>query len=566
VVSVFLTSATLRGAQVQGGATPGAVVPAPAARPQQPPRDQSQPVSGTARLRGRVVAADDGRPIRRAVLRVSAPELREGRSTVTDPEGRYEFRDLPAGRFTVSAVKPGFVSIAYGQTRPNEPGRPIDVRDGHSVDRIDFALPRGAVITGRVIDEYGEPVANASVYPMQLRYVNGQRQPMMSGSPMQTPDTGEFRLWSLAPGEYLIQARLNNAVGVFGDSDDRSGYGASYYPGTPNAADAQVVKVEVGQTLGGVDIVLLPTQTARITGTTLDSRGQALRSGTVMATQRSESMAMTTSVGQIRPDGSFTISGVTPGSYQLRTTVPPSGPGAAPENLIANVTVTGEDVTSVVLTPVRPVTVTGRILFDPPSHSLEPSMIRIMATPKTPLTMPLVAPGPPLVRDDFTFELQAMPGPMIIRATTTVATDWTVKSVHLSSTDVTDDGIEFVSGRNVHDVEILMTNRVQTVTGVVTNTRGDIATDASVFIFSQDRNRWFRTPRFTALGRPDQNGRYTMRTLPPGTYYAVAVEYLDANRRGGDPEYLEELASSAVKLTLGDGEMKALDLKLSTLP
>lgn len=258
----------------------------------QPPRDRAEPATGTARIRGRVVAAEDGRPIRRAMVRVSAPALREQRGTFTDPDGRYELADLPAGRFTVTAFKAGFVTISHGQTRPYEMGRPIDVRDRQTIDRIDFVLPRGAAITGRIVDEYGEPVAGGAVQPMQLRYVNGRRQPTMTGNGMfQTPDTGEFRLWGLTPGDYLIQASVNSGGGPV-DTDDRSGYAPTYYPGTANPAEAQTVRVEVGQTLSGIEIMLTPARAVRITGTTLDSRGQPLRGGFVSAMPERSEMTM----------------------------------------------------------------------------------------------------------------------------------------------------------------------------------------------------------------------------------------------------------------------------------
>jgi hypothetical protein len=195
VAFVVLSSIAPAHAQVQGGVTPGVAVPPP--MPPQPrpapPRDQAAATTGTANIRGVVVASDDGRPLRRVVVRVNAPELRDQRSGMTDLSGRYEIAGLPAGRYTVSAYRAGFVTISHGQTRPNEMGRPIEVRDGQTVERINFALPRGAVITGRIVDEYGEPVAGASVQPMQMRYMNGRLQPMMSGGMggmFQTPDTG----------------------------------------------------------------------------------------------------------------------------------------------------------------------------------------------------------------------------------------------------------------------------------------------------------------------------------------------------------------------------------------
>jgi hypothetical protein len=78
------------------------------------------------------VGLTDGRQLRRV--------------TTTDAEGRYEFLELPAGRFSVSVTKAGYVPLQYGQRRPFEAGTPVNVADGETVERIDFSLPRGSVI------------------------------------------------------------------------------------------------------------------------------------------------------------------------------------------------------------------------------------------------------------------------------------------------------------------------------------------------------------------------------------------------------------------------------------
>src|SRR5262245_17650925 len=96
------------------GPPPQSVPPAPA-----PPRDvRPAPQTGTSIIRGRVVAADSGRPISLATITASAPELRESRSISTNSDGRYELRNLPAGRYSLSVSRSGFLTLQYGQRRP----------------------------------------------------------------------------------------------------------------------------------------------------------------------------------------------------------------------------------------------------------------------------------------------------------------------------------------------------------------------------------------------------------------------------------------------------------------
>lgn len=141
-------------------ATAGSAQPTPP--PQGPPRDNAQPAkTGTATLRWHVVAADSGQPLRKAQVRIFAPALRENRMATTDGDGKYEFKELPAGRYTVMAQKGNYVNLQYGQQRPFEPGKPLEILDGQTVEKVDFALPKGGVIIGRILDEFGELLADA---------------------------------------------------------------------------------------------------------------------------------------------------------------------------------------------------------------------------------------------------------------------------------------------------------------------------------------------------------------------------------------------------------------------
>jgi protocatechuate 3,4-dioxygenase beta subunit len=130
-------------------------------------RDPRQtPRLGTGAIRGRVVRADTGEPLRRVQIRIdewSAKDQSGPASTMTDAQGRYELTQLPAGTYLLKAARGGYVEMGYGQRRPFERGRPIEVAEGAVLEHIDFAMALGGVVTGRVVDEMGEPVAQASV-------------------------------------------------------------------------------------------------------------------------------------------------------------------------------------------------------------------------------------------------------------------------------------------------------------------------------------------------------------------------------------------------------------------
>ena len=104
-----------------------------------PPRDAEK--KGTAILRGKIVNAE-GRPLRRVQLRLGGGAIPEGRTASTNGLGRFEVSELPAGRYTLSANRAGYLGMSYGQSRPGEAGRPIQLAEGETFDKADLVLPR----------------------------------------------------------------------------------------------------------------------------------------------------------------------------------------------------------------------------------------------------------------------------------------------------------------------------------------------------------------------------------------------------------------------------------------
>lgn len=265
----------------------------------------------------------------------------------------------------------------------------------------------------------------------------------------------------------------------------------------------------------------------------------------------------------IRPDGSFMLSGLAPGTYTLRAFVPPPGPGLPQETLAATVTVSGEDVTGVVLETLRPGTVAGRIVAD--AATAEAALgagVRVDLLPAD-TSIPFMAGGPAVatVKDDLSFEVSGPPGKLRV-AVMVQRPDVMLKAVRVNGADVTDAGFALSTGARLEGVEIELTNRPPDVSGSVTGARGERLSDYTVVFFPQDRERRANVMRGLALGRPDQEGRFRVRMLPPGSYYAVALEYVDANG-WRDPDFLESLSAEATAFTIAEGETRTLDLKMT---
>ena len=525
---------------------------------QVPARDKPPtPHAGTGVIRGRVIRADTGEPLRRVQVRVdewSTGDRSGPASTMSDDKGRYELTQLPAGRYQLKATRGGYVEVAYGQRRPFERGRPLELGDGAVLQNIDFALPPGAVVTGRVVDETGEAVAHVSVSLDRRRYIDGARR-LVAQSGGSTDDRGEFRIFGVPPGDYVIAARFDTPdMG----SRDRLRYVPTYYPATPVASEAQRVTVAAGQEVSGITIALARAAAATLRGVVRSSGQASLGPFTFVIAreiggpQAYGQMAEAIAAG----DGSFAIAGLLPGAYLVEARSPSESEFASKE-----VVVEGSDVAGVTLMLSKGATARGRIRFDTgdPPQGLRPSQIFVMATFVDPFgdQMGGMNGGPPVTHDDWTFELQGLRGRGFIRADT--MSDWQMKRVRREGVDVTDTPLDFAS--DIDGLEIELTQRVTTISGGVSDDRG-VALDATVIVFADDPAKWGPRSRFIETARPDQQGRFTIHGLPPGRYVAIAVGYLEPGEER-DPDLLEGWRPRGTPFTLSEGETHALDLKLS---
>jgi protocatechuate 3,4-dioxygenase beta subunit len=556
-----------------------------------------QPKTGTARLRGRITAVESGGPVRRAQVRISGPDI-GSKTAVTDADGRFEFRDLPGGRFNVSANKSGFVTVQYGQLRPFESGKAIELVDGQVMDKADIAMPRGSVISGRIVDEFGEPIADAFVTAMRSAWAGGRRRLQPTGRTASTNDLGQFRIYGLSPGDYYVSATYRGgdmmgmeiamatiAGGPAGGgpvgSNPSSGYAPTYFPGTSNGAEAQKISVAAGQEAQSTDFALLPVKLVKIAGTVISSDGKPVEGSMINAVPRGADGAamMMASAARSDKNGNFTISNVAPGDYTLQSralTIVTSGGGdnmmvtarigGGPDGSDAEtgtlpLTVGTDDVTGVVLMTSKGASASGHLTFDGGARPTTLTGIRISASPADMEAGPVMGFGGANVKADATFVLNGLSGTRIIRAMN-LPPGWMLKEVRVNGADVTDSGVEFKAGEAVNGVEIVLTSKLTEVRGTVTAAGTQPVKDYTLVVFADDPERWTSPgSRYIAGARPDQEGRFQVKNLPAGGYYAIAVEYL-AQGEWNDPDVLERLKANATRFSLGEGETKVLDLKL----
>jgi hypothetical protein len=531
-----------------------------------PPRDVREREAGTAVIRGRIVTADTGSsPIRRAQVRAVSGS-RETRLVATDAQGAFEFRDLPAGRWELTASKAGFVTMRFGQRRPFEAGRPIEVADGQALERVNFSLPRGAAITGRVLDEFGDPVANARVQALRNQVVQGTRRLTPVGISSQSDDTGAFRLYGLMPGNYFVSATIRALP--FDDSDEASGYAPTYYPGTGSVTEAQPITLEVAQE-ASISFALMAVRTARISGSVLNSTGAPLAGGMVMlvASDAIGGGPMAFGAGnRVGPDGTFTLTNVAPGSYTLTASNAAPGPGRALDVAFElgslPLTVAGEDVTGITLVTSGGATLTG--IVSPASGSIAKLQTTGLQITTQPVPFERGFGGmarPTRVESDGTFMLTNLFGSRLIRVNG-LPQEWMLDAIIVAGSDVTDTPVDFGPNEAITDAQLILTDRVTEVAGNVAGREGKPSPDFTVVVFPDDERKWVSPSRYLRTARPDQGGLFKIRALPSGDgYLAVAVDYLEEGE-GSDPEFLNSIKDRATKFRLGQGESVTVNLKL----
>lgn len=590
VCALLSTVADLRAQQIIINGSPSDM---PIQLPGMGPR---QPKTGTARLRGRVLSTESGGPVRRAQVRISSQDI-GSKTAMTDAEGRYEFKDLPAGRFNLSATKAGFVTVQYGQTRPFESGKPIDLTEGQLLDKADFSMPRGSAISGRLVDEFGDPIADATVSAMRSVWSNGRRRLQPTGRTASTNDLGQFRIYGLSPGDYYVNATFRggdmmameiamstmagaSATGGPSGSIPNSGYAPTYFPGTANGAEAQKITLAVGQEAQNTDFALLPVKLAKISGTVISSEGKPVDGSMINAMPRnSDGAGMMMMAGNARTDknGNFTIMNLAPGEYILQSRVlqiMTSGSGdnmmftarvggdtgAESETGSLPVTVNGEDLSNVIIVTTKGASATGRVTFEDGSKPSGLTSIRVNATPVDNDAPVVGFGGPGSVKADGTFELRGLAGTRIVRVAN-LPPGWMLKAVRVNGQDVTDSGIDFKSGEAVTGVEVTLTSKLTEVNGTVKDGSQPLK-DYTLVVFPDDPQKWsLPNSRYVTGTRPDQEGRFQVKNLPAGSYYAIAVEYL-AQGEWNDPDVLERLKSKATSFSLDEGETKTLSLSL----
>jgi Carboxypeptidase regulatory-like domain len=210
------------------------------------------------------------------------------RSVTTSDDGVFTFEDVTPGTYRIRVDRDGFLSQEYGQRSWTGAGVPLTIQAGQTLSSVTFQLVQGGTIAGRILDENLEPVVGIQVQSLTYVYQSGART-LVSERQVQTNDLGEYRLYWLTPGDHYVSAipgsrrggLVQAAQGFFqrggrgggqvppipnaGDTPEDT-YAPTFYPGSIDPETAAPVRVAAAAEIRGIDFVLRPTPTAKISG------------------------------------------------------------------------------------------------------------------------------------------------------------------------------------------------------------------------------------------------------------------------------------------------------------
>jgi hypothetical protein len=541
-----------------------------------PQAQNSAPRPTDGFVRGRVVSMD-GTPISLAQVYLFASIRAESNMATTDEEGRFDFGAVAAGPLLVSVIKPGYTQVESGQALQSFPmGRatssptPNDVQFGRrfaltaaSTERVGLRMARWSTLSGTITDEYGDPMQGVSVDVLRVQYEAGRRRLVSAGTSRLTDDLGRYRLYGLAPSGYIVSAAVGHV-----SSDDLPGYGRSYFPGTPNAGEAQYVSVGLAQDVGFVDFSLSRMRTARVAGIVLDPTGEPAVPGalTLAPSQRSSSVTGVAVGARIALDGTFVFPNVPQGEYVIQAYRGRSNPHTEGEFGTVLVSVSTVDITGVIVRTSSGSSVTGRFRFDVenPRTTPEPSDFELTAIP---INLDMSPPNNPASADihrDWSFDVAGLNGPRRLQLARTPP-GFALEEIRVNGIDVTDRPISLgTRAQSLANVEVVLTDRVTELSGTVVDDRAQPAGGAPVVVFSTDRQQWYPASRYLRHSSASQNGAFTMTGLPPGSYFAAAVTAIPtgADDAWQDPQFLESLIPGASTIGVADRQKVVLTLRL----
>lgn len=486
---------------------------------------QTAQKQNTGVITGRITYGEKAAPNIGVVL-FPAERFQERNSIMkvtTDYEGRYRMQNVPAGRFSVVVIAPAHVGPNQGTY--GEPGKTINLAEGETVDKIDFTLVKGGVITGRVTTSDGAPVIGERV---QLNQTGGQGEARVRSLSnfnqfmFETDDRGIYRLYGLPPGRYTLsigQAPEGGAV-RFGFGG-RGYYARTFHPGVTDEAKAAVIEVTEGSEATNIDITLAgKSKSFSATGRIIDESGKpvvGMRVGNGAVTKEGNRMGGFGWGSVSDANGGFRLDGLTPGRYAAFVWDEDSTEGYSEP---VTFEVTDGNVSGLELKLHRGASISGTVIVEGTTDRATLAKLSQLSLTAHIEKEGLAAPSYPTAKiaPDGTFRISGLQSG---KARLFLSSYPPIPGFALGRIErdgVLQREIEVAAGAEVRGIRVVIEYGTGSVRGVVKIDNGPLPEGARMFVSARRRGDTGQWNRGTQV---DSRGRFLLEGLAPGEYEVV---------------------------------------------
>lgn len=518
-------------------------------------------------VEGQVVNGATGEPLGKAAVTLrrvdsprGAPGPAAGYGATSDASGKFTIIHIEPGKYRLSASRTGFVDAEYGSRDFLQGGTPVSLAPAQRMRDVQFRMTPHGVITGRVLDAEGEPMAFLQVQAMRYRYPHGRKQLVAYGSAA-TNDLGEYRIFGLPPGRYFVsvsnrQSYLSGRPAPGATQDPEEEYVPTYYPGTSDPTGAAALDVGAGVQIRGVDLVPSKRRTVHVKGNVTDASGSDGRRLMVFLMPRGVSgLGAMNRPSTIDANGNFDIRGVASGSYTLVAALQERG---RPFTSRLPVEVGNNNIENLSITINPAMNLPGRVRLDGQTAA-DISNVQVTLRSRD-ANVPMFGANTMVrLKEDGSFSL-ANVNPDNYSVTVSGLPDgFYVKSIMASGQDALVSGLNLTTGAAAA-IDILLAPNAGQATGVVQNEQQQPAAGVTVVLIPQEKERSEQS-QYYKTATTDAAGAFTLKNLDPGQYKIYAWREVEPGAYM-DPEFVKPVENRGESLTIRESSQASVQLKL----
>jgi Carboxypeptidase regulatory-like domain len=510
-------------------------------------------------VQGKVIHEPGGQPLKKAKVELHPEDKENGTAykETSDVEGRFKFDKVEAGNYTLTLERGGFL-----EARKRHDSHMLTLQPGQEIKDLLLRMQPSAVITGKVLDDDGDPLPGVDVIVSKYGASSGQRGVVGGGS---TDDVGEYRVGNLRPGRYLIQAALTSysaepEAKQADETKELSPY-PTYYPAATDKNQAAPIELHAGDEVP-INITLSYGPGYRVRGWIVGMPELAGKKVDMLLRRKDASPWQGNQfVVNVKTDGSFEIPKLLPGEYRVMF-FNADGSDFHAYQAAQTIEVRDADLDNVRLSSEADSEVIGRFRTDNGEKLNWLVLSFTLDSGEKDAEYDFNWPGPSTrgqFKSDGTFDMKKVPPGryrVVFNSDTPAARAYYVKSVNLGGQDVTASGFSVSGG--TWSLDVVLSSDGATLEGAVVDNKDQPVSDAVVIALPSLENRK-RRDLFKKVST-DQRGHFVIRGMRPGEYTILALDDLDEDYR--DPDVVKPFEDRGKTVRLEKDQRTALVLKV----